>query len=79
VDIKNTRDLPVKLEIKRNFHPRTWEIKNTGAAKKYYEKVDMNSVKYTLTLEPKSEKTLEYELTTYHGARAEDWTAKYRD
>jgi hypothetical protein len=39
----------------------------------------MNSVKYTLTLEPKSEKILEYELTTYHGARAEDWTAKHRD
>jgi hypothetical protein len=79
LDIKNTRDLPVKIEIKRNFHPHTWEIKNIGEAKKYYEKIDMNSVKYTLILEPESEKTLEYELTTYQGTRTEDWTAKHRN
>jgi hypothetical protein len=79
LDIKNTRDLPVKIEIKRNFHPHTWEIKNIGEAKKYYEKIDMNSVKYTLILEPESEKTLEYELTTYQGTRTEDWTRKHED
>jgi hypothetical protein len=39
----------------------------------------MNSVKYTLTLEPQSEQTIEYELTTYQGTRTEDWTAKHRD
>ena len=74
LEIKNTRNLPVKIEIKRNFHPHTWDIKNIGNAKKYYEKIDMNSVKYTLTLDPKSEKTLDYELTTYQGSRTEDWT-----
>lgn len=72
LNIKNTRDLPVKIEIKRSFHPHTWDIKNIGPAKKHYEKVDMNTVKYTLTLEPQSEKTLEYVLTTYYGTRAED-------
>ncbi|MHC4989263.1 MAG: hypothetical protein ACYTFX_12345, partial [Planctomycetota bacterium] len=74
LEVKNTRDLPVKIEIKRNFHPHTWDIKNLGKAKKYYEKVDLDTVKYTLTLEPQSEQTLEYILTTYHGVRAEDWT-----
>jgi hypothetical protein len=79
LEVKNTRDLPMKIEIKRNFHPHTWDIKNIGDAKKYYEKIDMNSIKYTLTLEPKSEKTLEYELTSYHGARTEVWTRKHCD
>lgn len=79
LEIKNTRDLPVKIEIKRNFSPRQWDIKNIGAAKKFYEKVDLDTVKYTLTLEPESEEVVEYELTTYHGVRAEDWTRKQRD
>ena len=73
LDIKNTRNLPVKIEIKRRFHPHTWTIKNRGGAKKYYEKIDFNTVKYTLTLEPESEQTIEYELTTYQGTRTEDW------
>jgi hypothetical protein len=76
LEIKNTRDLPVKIEIKRNFGTQAWDIKNIGDAKKYYEKVDLDTVKYTLTLEPESEKTLEYELTTYQGTRTEDWTRK---
>ena len=79
LDIKNTRDLPVKIEIKRNFNPKTWTIKNIGDAKKVYEKVDLDTVKYTLTLEPESEKTLEYELTTYMGTRTEDWERMQRD
>jgi len=73
LDVKNTRSLPVKIEIKRNFNPHTWTIKNIGDAKKYYEKLDLNTAKYTLTLEPESEKTIEYELTTYQGTRTEDW------
>ena len=79
LEVKNTSDLPVKIEIKRNFHPHTWDIKNIGEAKKYYEKIDMNSVKYTLTLEPQSEKTLEYVLTTYQGVRTEDWTKAHKN
>ena len=79
LDIKNTRDLPVKIEIKRNFHPHTWDIKNIGKAKEYYEKIDINTVKYTLTLEPQSKQTLEYELTTYRGTRTEDWDKIQRD
>ena len=79
LDIKNTRNLPVKIEIKRNFHPHTWTIKNLGKAKKYYEKVDLDTVKYTLTLEPVSEQTLEYELTTYQGTRTEDWDKIQKD
>ena len=79
LEIKNTRDLPVKIEIKRNFNTQAWDIKNKDDAKKYYEKVDMNTVKYTLTLEPQSETTLEYELTTYQGTRTEDWSKAHKN
>jgi hypothetical protein len=79
LEIKNTRDLAVKIEIKRNFHPHTWDIKNIGKAKEYYEMIDINTVKYTLTLEPQSKQTLEYELTTYRGTRTEDWDKIQRD
>jgi hypothetical protein len=79
IEIKNTRDLPVRIEIKRNFDTNAWDAKNKGDAKKYYEKIDMDTVKYTLTLDPQSETTLEYELTTYQGSRTEDWTQKNRN
>jgi hypothetical protein len=73
IEVKNTRDLPVKLEIKRNFHSQYWTIKNLGDSKDYFEKVDLDTVKYTLTLEPQSEKTIEYVLTTFQGTRQQDW------
>ncbi len=73
IEVKNTRDLPVKLEIKRNFNTQYWTIKNLNEAQNYFEKVDLDTVKYTLTMEPQSEKTIDYILTTYLGVRTEDW------
>jgi len=73
LEVKNTRDLPVKLEIKRNFNTQYWTIKNLNDVQNYYEKVDMDTVKYTLVLEPQSEKAIDYILTTYQGVRTEDW------
>lgn len=78
IEIKNTRDLPVKLEIKRNFPTSYWEIENRGEAKKAFEKVDMDTVKYTLQMTPRSEQAVEYVLTTFHGIRQEDWTKQNR-
>ncbi len=71
--LKNTRNLPVKIELKRNFNNTAWDIKNLSDAEKYYEKVDLDTIKYTLTLEPQSEKTIEYVLTMYRGTRTEEW------
>ncbi len=73
IEVKNTRQLPVKLEIRRNFNTPYWTIKNLGDSKSLFEKVDVDTVKYTLTLEPESEKTIEYVLTTYQGVRTEQW------
>lgn len=53
-------------------------IKNLADAAEYYEKVDLRTVKYTLTMEPQSEKSIEYVVTLYEGARTEDWTRMQR-
>ncbi len=74
LEVKNTRRLPVKIEIKRNFPTSYWMIRNLADAAEYYEKVDLDTVKYTLTMEPQSEKTIEYVVTMYEGTRTEDWT-----
>ena len=70
VEVKNTRDIPIKVEIKRNFGTSYWNLKKTGDFGKY-EKVDKDTVKFTLTLKPTSAKKFEYVLTTYHGTRQE--------
>ena len=70
VKVKNTRDVAVKLEIKRNFTTNYWDLKNSGDFGDY-QKEDKVTVKYTLELTPRSEKTFDYVLTTYHGTRQE--------
>jgi hypothetical protein len=73
IEVKNTRDLPVRIEVKRNLPHSFWTIKNDAAAEGAYEKVDMDTVKYTLTLEPGAETALEYVVTSYEGDRREDF------
>ena len=73
VEVKNTRDIPIKVEIKRDFGTSYWDLKKTGDFGKY-EKVDKDTVKFTLTLKPTSAKKFEYVLTTYHGTRQEHWS-----
>ncbi len=72
IEVKNTRRIPVKIEIQRNFDASYWDIHKTGQFDKF-EKVDLDTVKFTLTLKPRSVKKFEYTLRTYHGTRTEDW------
>ena len=72
IEVKNTRDIPVKVEIKRNFETQYWKLASSGDFGDY-EKVDLVTVKYTLVLEPRSAKSFEYVLRIYHGAREQDW------
>jgi hypothetical protein len=77
VEVRNTRDVAVKLEIRRNFDWPAWDIQRSGQLDAY-EKVNLNTVKFTLQLEPRSKKTFEYTLTSYRGTRAEDFDARTR-
>jgi hypothetical protein len=70
IEVKNTRKLPVRLEIKRNIPVKKWEIENKGECG-VYEKEDVDTVKYTLDLQPESKREFIYIVTTYHGTRAE--------
>ena len=71
IEVKNTRDIGVKVEIKRNFNTSYWKLAQSGDFGKF-EKVDKDTVKFTLTLKPRSASKFEYVLRTYHGTRAED-------
>ena len=72
IEVKNTREIPVKVEIKRNFNTQYWKLTNTGNFGEF-EKVDLNTIKYTQVLEPRTTRSFEYVLRTYQGAREEDW------
>jgi hypothetical protein len=73
IEIRNTRNINVKVEIKRNFNTQYWDIDNSGDFGTF-EKVDLDTIKFTLALQPRSVKKFEYVLRTYHGVRQEDWT-----
>lgn len=75
IEVRNTRDIQVKIEIKRNFNTGYWDLTENGDSGQF-EKVDKNTVKFTLTLEPRSSKQFGYVLRTYHGERQQDWRPK---
>jgi hypothetical protein len=70
MEVKNTRPVAVKVEIQRNFPGQKWDLKSEGDCGKY-EKVDFDTVKYTLELPPRSVKEFSYTLRTYQGKRVE--------
>jgi hypothetical protein len=72
VEVRNTRDVAVKIEITRNFDTSAWDIRRSGSIDAY-EKVDLDTVKFTVDLAPRSTKTFEYTATLYRGERAEDF------
>jgi len=73
IEVRNTRQIPAKIEIQRNFNTPYWTLTKSGDFGQF-EKVDVDTVKFTLTLDPRSTKKFEYILTTYHGVRQEDFT-----
>jgi len=69
VEVSNYRDIPVTVEIRRNFNGKAWELTNQGDAGTY-EKVDADTVQYTLKLAPHAKKTFTYQHTMHLGSRA---------
>ena len=77
IEVRNTRQLPVRVEIQRNFGTQYWNLEKNGDFGQF-EKVDLDTVKFTLMLESNSIRKFEYTLTTYHGTRTEDWVKSSR-
>jgi hypothetical protein len=71
VQVRNTREVPVKVEITRNFESPYWDLQRTGEIDGF-EKVDLDTVKFTVELPPRARQVFAYTLTSYHGVRAED-------
>ncbi len=72
IEVRNTRDIAVKLEIKRNFKTSYWDLDNSGDFGEF-EKDDLDTVKYTILLDRHTKRQFQYVLRTYHGTRREDW------
>jgi len=73
VEVRNTRDMDVKVEVKRNFGTQYWKLDKKGDYGKY-EKEDLDTVKFVLELKPRVKKVFEYTVRTYHGERERDWS-----
>ncbi|MBW1979986.1 MAG: DUF4139 domain-containing protein [Deltaproteobacteria bacterium] len=68
--LKNTRNVAVGVEVWRNFSTSNWDIEVTGDYD-HYQKVDLDTVKFTVQLPANSSKKFSYRLTSHHGTRAE--------
>jgi hypothetical protein len=70
IRVKNTRALGVRVEIRRNIPADDWELSRQDQVGEY-EKVDLDTVKFTLALKPQSSAEFRYVLITRHGTRAD--------
>ena len=68
IKVANYRAMPVKVEVRRNFPVTAWELENNDDPGRY-EKVDADTVQYTLDLPPNGLKTITYDVTWHKGSR----------
>ena len=68
IEVRNTRDIGVKVEIKRNFNGAYWDIEKQGDFGRF-EKEDFDTVKFTLDLVAGAKTQFKYTVTSYHGTR----------
>jgi hypothetical protein len=79
IEITNTRELPIEIEIMRGFGTAYWtlvylDIASVAADSIFYEKYDATHARFKLTRKPRSKWTFVYTVTTYHGVREEALT-----
>ena len=65
IDEQNSKDIPIVLDVRRNF-AGDWSME-TGAK---FEKVDANKVKFVSPLKPREQRTIRYAVTTRLGTNA---------
>jgi hypothetical protein len=69
MELKNTREVPAKLQVTRHFDHPYWELKNEGDYGDY-TKLDVTSARYTQTIPPRTTRTFTYTLLLHQGDRA---------
>jgi hypothetical protein len=65
VEVQNSRDIPVTLDVRRNFSG-DWKLETSTA----YESVDATKVKFALSLPPRERRTFTYTVTLNFGTNA---------
>jgi hypothetical protein len=70
IEITNTRELPIEIEITRGFGTTYWMLQADIA----YDKHDATHARFKVNLEPRNKRTFGYTVTTYHGVREETIT-----
>ena len=70
IEVKNTRAVPIQVEVRRHTPSAKWELTKKGAFGAY-EQVDLSTVKFTLALKPGETRTFGYILTAHQGRRAD--------
>ena len=68
VEADNYRDTPVLVEVRRNFPVKAWKLENSGDTGRY-EKVDADTVQYTMDLSSHQGRTFTYDVTYHRGSR----------
>lgn len=71
IEMTNTRQIPAKMEITRNFNTESWDLELTAADGIEYKKHDVTRARFTATLPPRTKKEFSYEITRYIGKRQE--------
>ncbi|MDA0991585.1 MAG: DUF4139 domain-containing protein [Verrucomicrobia bacterium] len=70
IEVKNTREQTVAVEITRNVNERQWDVASK-LKRGTYEKIDLDTFRFTLSVPARSQEDIHYTLTTHHGRRAE--------
>jgi len=71
IEVRNTRDLDIEIEITRGLGTNYWKIE-TDEQGFSYEKYDASHGRFEMKLPPRTNRTIEYTLTKYHGTRREE-------
>jgi len=77
--LTNTREIPVDLEITRNFGTDTWDINVNALDDVDYKKHDKTRARFELTLPARSEQSFTYTVTRYQGTRSEAYTKQLQE
>jgi hypothetical protein len=75
IEITNTRELPIEVEITRGFSTSYWELKFSENDVSY-EKYDVTHARFKLNLGPRSKRVFSYTVRTYHGEREQALTGQ---
>lgn len=69
VEVRNNREVAARVEIKRNFKHQYWELKPGGQEHGKFQKVDLDTVSFTLDMKPHEKKEFSYTVRFFEGER----------